>query len=50
MAKTKMIYYFGKSKTDGAGDMKALLGGKGADKKNIETIVLITPTIVGNNG
>ena len=32
MAKSnKMIYYFGKSKTDGAGDMKALLGGKGAN-------------------
>jgi type IVB pilus formation R64 PilN family outer membrane protein len=27
-----------------------LLGGKGADRNNVETIVLITPTIVGNNG
>jgi type IVB pilus formation R64 PilN family outer membrane protein len=27
-----------------------LLGGKGADSDNIETIVLITPIIVGNNG
>lgn len=28
----------------------ALLGGKGADRSNIETIVLITPVIVGSNG
>jgi len=28
----------------------ALLGGKGADRNNIETIVLITPVIVGSNG
>lgn len=27
-----------------------LLGGKGADRSNIETIVLITPVIVGSNG
>jgi pyruvate,orthophosphate dikinase len=27
----KLIYFFGKSKCDGKGDMKSLLGGKGAN-------------------
>ena len=43
MAKTKMIYYFGKSKTDGAGDMKALLGGKGANLAAMTKIGLPVP-------
>ena len=29
----KMIYYFSKSKTDGNGDMKPLLGGKGRESR-----------------
>jgi pyruvate,orthophosphate dikinase len=44
MAKAnKMIYYFGKSKTDGAGDMKALLGGKGANLAQMTKIGLPVP-------
>ena len=44
MAKSnKMIYYFGKSKTDGAGDMKALLGGKGANLAAMTKIGLPVP-------
>ena len=31
-ARTKMIYCFGKSKCDAKGDMKPLLGGKGANQ------------------
>lgn len=38
-----MIYYFGKSKTDGAGDMKALLGGKGANLAQMTKIGLPVP-------
>ena len=30
-SKKKMIYYFGKTRTDGRGDQKALLGGKGVN-------------------
>ncbi len=45
MAKSnKMIYYFGKSKTDGAGDMKALLGGKGANLAAMTKIGLPVPS------
>ena len=44
MAKSnKMIYYFGKSKTDGGGDMKALLGGKGANLAAMTKIGLPVP-------
>jgi pyruvate, orthophosphate dikinase len=44
MAKSnKMIYYFGKSKTDGAGDMKSLLGGKGANLAAMTKIGLPVP-------
>jgi pyruvate,orthophosphate dikinase len=44
MAKSnKLIYYFGKSKTDGAGDMKALLGGKGANLAAMTKIGLPVP-------
>lgn len=44
MAKAnKLIYFFGKSKTDGAGDMKALLGGKGANLAAMTKIGLPVP-------
>ena len=39
----KTIYYFGQSKTDGAGDMKALLGGKGANLAAMTKIGLPVP-------
>jgi pyruvate, orthophosphate dikinase len=43
-AKTKkMIYYFGKSKCDGRGTMKALLGGKGANLAQMTYIGLPVP-------
>jgi pyruvate, orthophosphate dikinase len=37
------IFYFGKSRTDGAGDMKALLGGKGANLAAMTKIGLPVP-------
>ena len=42
-ASTRMIYYFGKSKCDGKGDMKALLGGKGANLAAMTRIGLPVP-------
>ncbi len=39
----KAIYFFGKSKTDGAGNMKALLGGKGANLAAMTKIGLPVP-------
>src|SRR6185437_16137696 len=39
----KAIYYFSKSKTDGRGDMKALLGGKGANLAAMTSIGLPVP-------
>ncbi|MFN9551243.1 MAG: pyruvate, phosphate dikinase [Pirellulaceae bacterium] len=41
---SKMIYYFGKSRTDGAGDMKSLLGGKGANLAAMTKIGLPVPS------
>ncbi len=41
--KGKMVYYFGKSKTEGAGDMKQLLGGKGANLADMTSIGLPVP-------
>ncbi|HEY2883148.1 MAG TPA: pyruvate, phosphate dikinase [Pirellulales bacterium] len=38
-----MIYYFSKAKTDGRGDMKALLGGKGANLAAMTSIGLPVP-------
>lgn len=45
MAKTstKMIYYFGKTKTEGKGDQKTLLGGKGANLADMTSIGLPVP-------
>ena len=40
----KLIYFFGKSKTDGNGDMKALLGGKGANLAQMTKIGLPVPS------
>ena len=40
----KLIYFFGKSKTDGGGDMKALLGGKGANLAQMTKIGLPVPS------
>jgi pyruvate,orthophosphate dikinase len=40
---TKMIYYFGKTKTEGRGDQKALLGGKGANLADMTSIGLPVP-------
>jgi pyruvate,orthophosphate dikinase len=39
----KIIYFFGKSKCDGRGDMKALLGGKGANLAAMTRIGLPVP-------
>jgi pyruvate,orthophosphate dikinase len=40
---SRPIYYFSKSKTDGRGDMKALLGGKGANLAAMTSIGLPVP-------
>jgi pyruvate,orthophosphate dikinase len=39
----KMVYYFGKTKTEGAADMKPLLGGKGANLADMTSIGLPVP-------
>jgi pyruvate,orthophosphate dikinase len=39
----KLIYYFGKTRTDGKGDMKQLLGGKGANLAEMTSIGLPVP-------
>jgi len=39
----KMVYYFGKTKTDGNGKMKELLGGKGANLAEMTSIGLPVP-------
>ncbi|HEX7008413.1 MAG TPA: PEP/pyruvate-binding domain-containing protein, partial [Phycisphaeraceae bacterium] len=39
----KMVYYFGPSRTDGDGSMKALLGGKGANLAEMTAIGLPVP-------
>jgi len=39
----KIIYFFGKSKCDGRGDMKSLLGGKGANLAAMTSIGLPVP-------
>ncbi len=41
--KTKMIYYFGRTKTDGEGGWKQLLGGKGANLAEMSSIGLPVP-------
>ncbi len=43
MAKTKMTYYFGKTRTDGDGKQKQLLGGKGANLAEMTGIGLPVP-------
>jgi len=43
MAKKKMVYYFGKTRTDGAADRKPLLGGKGANLAEMTNIGLPVP-------
>ena len=43
MAKKKMIYYFGKTRTDGDGSQKELLGGKGANLAEMTGIGLPVP-------
>jgi pyruvate,orthophosphate dikinase len=42
MAK-KMVYSFGKTQTDGRGELKALLGGKGANLAEMTRIGLPVP-------
>ncbi len=39
----KMVYFFGKTKTEGAADMKPLLGGKGANLADMTRIGLPVP-------
>jgi pyruvate, orthophosphate dikinase len=39
----KMVYYFGKARTEGAADMKQLLGGKGANLADMTSIGLPVP-------
>ena len=41
--KTKNVYYFGKTRTDGGGDDKMLLGGKGANLAVMTGIGLPVP-------
>jgi hypothetical protein len=43
MAKTKMTYYFGKTRTDGKGEQRELLGGKGANLADMTGIGLPVP-------
>ena len=43
MAKKKMTYYFGKTRTDGEGSQKQLLGGKGANLAEMTGIGLPVP-------
>ena len=43
MATKKMVYYFGKSKTEGKGKSKALLGGKGVNLAEMTSIGLPVP-------
>jgi pyruvate,orthophosphate dikinase len=43
MAKKKMVYYFGKTRTDGDGKQKPLLGGKGANLAEMTNIGLPVP-------
>jgi pyruvate,orthophosphate dikinase len=43
MSKTKMIYYFGKTKTEGKANQKTLLGGKGANLADMTSIGLPVP-------
>lgn len=38
MAKTKMVYFFGKGKADGDASMRAELGGKGANLAEMTNI------------
>jgi pyruvate,orthophosphate dikinase len=40
---TKMIYYFGRTKTEGRGNQQALLGGKGANLAEMTSIGLPVP-------
>ena len=40
---TKMIYYFGRTKTEGTGKQKQLLGGKGANLAEMTSIGLPVP-------
>ncbi|MCH5372949.1 MAG: pyruvate, phosphate dikinase, partial [Planctomycetes bacterium] len=42
-AKEKMVYYFGKTRTDGKGVTKQLLGGKGANLAEMTAIGLPVP-------
>ena len=39
----KMVYYFGKAKTEGKGKTKALLGGKGLNLAEMTSIGLPVP-------
>ncbi|HPO93143.1 MAG TPA: pyruvate kinase, partial [Phycisphaerales bacterium] len=39
----KMVYYFGKTKTEGRNDMKLILGGKGANLADMTSIGLPVP-------
>ena len=43
MATKKMVYYFGKTKTEGKGKSKALLGGKGVNLAEMTRIGLPVP-------
>ncbi len=43
MATNKMVYYFGKSKTEGRGKSKVLLGGKGVNLAEMTSIGLPVP-------
>ncbi len=42
-ASTKLTYYFGKTRCDGRGDQKQLLGGKGANLAEMTSIGLPVP-------
>ena len=42
-SKTKRVYYFGQTRTDGGGKQKQLLGGKGANLAEMTSIGLPVP-------
>jgi pyruvate,orthophosphate dikinase len=43
MKKPRYVYYFGNGHADGSGDMKSLLGGKGANLHEMTRIGLLVP-------
>ena len=49
MADKKYVYFFGDGKAEGRGDMKDLLGGKGANLADMTSIGLPVPPRIHNH-